>query len=75
MKWNEVPDGASLAISKKAAMQMRGGGPKTFFTGMACGAVAVLVLQGGSADDQNNKDKPNKPAPTVSEKSEDKNSN
>lgn len=58
LRWNEIPDGASIAINKKAAMEMRGGGPRTFLTGMVCGAIAILALQScGTNDDKG--DKPN----------------
>lgn len=66
LRWDDIPDGASIAISKKSAMQMRGGGPRTFFSGMACGAICLLMLQSCGSDDSNSKtDKP-KPSPSAS---------
>jgi hypothetical protein len=66
LRWDDIPDGASIAISKKSAMEMRGGGPKTFFSGMVCGAVCLLMLQSCGSDDSST-DKPNpKPSPSAS---------
>lgn len=58
LRWDDIPDGASIAISKKSAMEMRGGGPKTFFSGMVCGAVCLLMLQSCGSDDAKKDDKP-----------------
>lgn len=67
MRWNEVPEGASLAMSRDTAMEMRAGKPKAFMYGMVCGAVCVLALQScGGGSDAANKDKPNpSPGPTA----------
>jgi len=58
MRWNQVPDGASLALSKEAAMEMRGGGPKTFFTGVICGVVLTIGLQSCGGDSTKTDDTP-----------------
>lgn len=70
LRWDDIPDGASIAISKKAAMQMRGGGPSTFMWGMATGAACVLLLQGCGSDDKKSDDTPksNKPSATATHK-------
>jgi hypothetical protein len=64
MRWNEVPEGASLAMSRDTAMEMRAGKPKAFMYGMVCGAVCVLALQSCGGSDDNSTDKP-KPGPSV----------
>lgn len=70
LRWDDIPDGASIAISKKSAMQMRGGGPRSFMWGMACGAVCVLALQSCDSDDSKKDDSPkgNKPSATATPK-------
>src|SRR3546814_15869701 len=55
LRWDDIPDGASIAISKKSAMEIRGGGPKTFFSGMVCGAVCLLMLPSCGLDDRGDK--------------------
>lgn len=64
LKWDDIPDGASIAINKKAAMEMRGGGPSTFMTGLVVGAIGLLMLQSCGSDTDKG-DKP-KPSPSVS---------
>lgn len=61
MKWNELPEGATLSMSKEDAMALRGGGPRTFVAGMICGAVLLVGLQSCGADDGKT---PPKPKPT-----------
>jgi len=69
MRWNQVPDGASLALSKEAAMEMRGGGPKTFFTGVICGVVLTIGLQSCGTSDHKTTDKPSdKPSVSTTHK-------
>lgn len=65
LRWDDVPDGASIAISKKSAMEMRGGGPSTFMWGMATGAACVLLLQGCGSDDKKDDPAP-KPSSSAS---------
>ena len=50
MKWDEVPDGTAMSITKEGAMAMRRGGTKTFLTGAACGAIALFALQSCASD-------------------------
>lgn len=56
MRWNDIPDGASLSMSKEDAMAMRGGGPRTFIAGMICGGLLLIGMQ--SCDDNKAQPKP-----------------
>lgn len=65
MKWNDVPDGVSFAMTKDTAMSMRAGRTKPFMYGMVCGAVCLLALQScGGDSDTADKDKPS-PGPSI----------
>lgn len=61
MKWNELPEGATLSMSKEDAMAMRGGGTKTFIAGVICGGLLILGLQSCGSDEPS---KTPKPAPS-----------
>jgi hypothetical protein len=65
MRWNDVPDGASLAMSKETAMEMRGSRKAPFITGVICGVVLTISLQSCGADDNKTTDKPS-PGASVS---------
>lgn len=62
MKWNDIPEGTSFAMSQKGVDELRAGKPRAFGYGIICGAVLTLVLQSCVSDG----DTPNKPSPTVS---------
>lgn len=63
MRWNEVPDGTSLAMSKETAMELRGSRKAPFITGVICGVVLTISLQSCGSDTT---DKPDtKPSPSV----------
>lgn len=64
MKWDEVPDGVSLAMSKETAMGMRGSRTGPFIAGTICGAALILGLQSCGAEDGKEPDK--QPKPSVS---------
>jgi len=64
MKWNEVPDGASLAMSKETAMEMRGSRKGPFIVGAICGASLILALQSCGADNNTKQPDP-KPGPAA----------
>jgi len=53
MKWNEVPDGVSLSMSKEDAMGMRGSRKGPFLAGVICGAVMLIGLQSCGSEDAN----------------------
>lgn len=65
MKWSEVPDGASLAMSKETAMSMRAGRTKPFVYGVICGALLTISLQSCGDDNTKTPDTP-KPSASVS---------
>jgi NAD-dependent oxidoreductase involved in siderophore biosynthesis len=58
MKWNEVPDGVSLAMSKESAMAMRGSPKRPFIAGVICGVVLTISLQSCGSDDGKTDDTP-----------------
>lgn len=60
MKWNDLPDGATLSMSKEDAMAMRGGGPRTFVAGMICGGLLLIGLQSCGSENKT----PPKPQPS-----------
>ena len=60
MKWNDLPDGATLSMSKEDAMAMRGGGPRTFVAGMICGGLLLIGLQSCGSESKT----PPKPQPS-----------
>jgi hypothetical protein len=65
MKWNDIPQGTSFAMSQKGVDELRAGKPKAFGTGIICGAVLTLVLQSCGSDEPKTTDKP-KPGTSVS---------
>lgn len=66
MRWNQVPEGASLAMSRDTAMEMGAGKPKAFIYGAVCGAVGLLMLQSCGGSDNAKTDKPNpSPGPSI----------
>lgn len=65
MKWNDIPEGTSFAMSQKGVDELRAGKPKAFGAGIICGAVLTLVLQSCASDDNKQDDTP-KPKPSVS---------
>lgn len=66
MRWNDVPENVSFAMSRDTAMEMRAGKPKAFMWGMACGAVCLLALQSCGADDSKSDSPSPSPKPSVS---------
>lgn len=58
MRWNEVPDGVSLAMSRETAMEMRGSRSRPFVYGIICGVVLTISLQSCGSDDPKTTDKP-----------------
>lgn len=68
MKWNEVPDGTSLAMSKETAMSMRGSRKPPFVAGVICGVLLLSSLQ-SCGDDDSKTDKPTpRPSATTTSK-------
>lgn len=66
MKWSDIPEGTSFAMSQKGVNELRAGKPKAFGAGIICGAALILVLQScGNENDTKNSDTP-KPGPSVS---------
>lgn len=65
MKWDQIPEGTSFAMSQKGVNELRAGKPKAFFTGVICGAVLVIGLQSCGTDSKTDKPNP-KPGPSVS---------
>lgn len=65
MKWNEVPDGVSFAMSKETAMSMRTSRVRPFIAGTICGALLVIAVTGDNDDAKTDKPNP-KPGPSVS---------
>lgn len=63
MKWNDLPDGATLSMSKEDAMSLRGGGPRTFIAGMICGGLLLIGMQ--SCDNDNKKQPKPQPSQTA----------
>jgi hypothetical protein len=69
MKWNEIPEGTSFAMSQKGVEELRAGRPKAFGAGVICGAALVLVLQScGASDDTKQPDPKPGPAATSTHK-------
>ena len=50
MKWEELPQGATVSMSKGDVEELRGSGVKTFVTGAICGALLVIGLQSCSSE-------------------------
>lgn len=65
MRWNDIPEGTSFAMSQKGVDELRAGKPKAFGYGIICGAVLTLVLQSCASDDSKADDSP-KPGPSAS---------
>ncbi|QKY78615.1 hypothetical protein SEA_DRYAD_77 [Streptomyces phage Dryad] len=66
MKWDQIPEGTSFAMSQKGVDELRAGKPKAFGAGVICGAVLVIALQScGGPDDDKTPDKPTN-GPSVS---------
>lgn len=65
MKWDQIPEGTSFAMSQKGVNELRAGKPRAFGAGVICGAVLVIALQSCGANDDTKKPDP-KPGPTVS---------
>lgn len=66
MKWNDIPEGTSFAMSRKGVDELRAGRPKAFGTGIICGAVLTLVLQSCAHGDDSKTDNSPSPKPTSS---------
>jgi hypothetical protein len=64
MKWNDIPQGTSFAMSQKGVDELRAGKPKAFGTGIICGAILTLVLQSCGSDDSKKTDDTPKPGPS-----------
>lgn len=65
MKWDQIPEGTSFAMSQKGVNELRAGKPKAFGAGIICGAVLTLVLQSCGSDDAGKKQPDPKPSPAV----------
>lgn len=65
MKWDQIPEGTSFAMSQKGVDELRAGKPKAFGAGIICGVVLTIALQSCGASD-NDKTPDPKPGPTVS---------
>lgn len=65
MKWNEVPDGTSLAMSKETAMSMRGSRKAPFVAGVICGVLLLSSLQSCGDDGKDDKPTPRPSATTT----------
>lgn len=61
MKWDEVPQGATMSMTPEQAMSLRRGGTKTFLAGAVCGAVCLLALQSCSDGNSKTPDQPTHP--------------
>lgn len=64
MKWDQIPEGTSFAMSQKGVDELRAGKPKAFGAGIICGAVLVIALQSCGSDSKAD-DSP-KPGPSAS---------
>lgn len=64
MRWNDIPEGTSFAMSQDGVDQLRAGKPKAFGAGIICGAVLVLALQSCGSSDTKSDDTP-KPSPSA----------
>ncbi|AVP41512.1 hypothetical protein SEA_WENTWORTH_73 [Streptomyces phage Wentworth] len=65
MKWDQIPEGTSFAMSQKGVDELRAGKPKAFGVGIICGVILTISLQSCGSDGTKTTDKP-KPGTSVS---------
>lgn len=58
MKWQDLPNRATISMGKADVEKLRGGSAKMFVSGMVVGAIALLVLQGTTTAEVTKPDKP-----------------
>jgi len=64
MKWDQIPEGTSFAMSQKGVNELRAGKPRAFGAGVICGAVLVIALQSCGGPDNDKQPDP-KPGPAA----------
>lgn len=66
MRWEDLPKGTPMSLSKENVEKLKGNSTGAFVTGMVCGAIGLAVLQGCQVEKADAPTGNVKPSPTAS---------